>query len=1194
MNRVVPLCKRMMLIGGILVFLILLSGGNGSGKTITVDDDGEADHSTIQDAIDASQDGDAIKVFDGTYDETVIVDKSLSIIGNGSEVTQINGGGNGDVVTITAPWVNFSGVIISESGNKDAGIRVESEHNRIENVTCSNHDYGIYLFNCGNTTIENTNCTSNKYEGILLSSSNNCTIRNTNCYSNRNIGIHLRESNNITIENNHCSSDRGTGIRIYRSNNITIEKNTCIMEGGSGIYLSSASNCTIQNNNCSTNNNFGISLRESNDITIEDNDCTSKNNTIIYLSRSISCTVRNNRNNGISLQDSNDITIEDNLCDSVGTITIRLTRSSKCTFENNTLEKSGFFISGTRENWDSHIIRDSNTVHGNPVHYLKNVVGAVFPEDFGQVILANCSWIDVKDQNFGTIAYELLIGYSSNITIENTTCSNIVGDGITIEGSSFCTITNLTCSGNIGNGFSLQGSSFCTISNTVCFNNTVDGISISNSRYCTIMNTTCSNNTGNGISLKDSNNCTITNTDCWNNTEDGIYVQYSENCDFRNNSCSLNDHGINLDGSDGCMVTNNSCFSNNHGFNLDGSGDCRFLNNTAYWNMHNGITVINSARCDLWNNTCVSNNRTGIYLGRGGSHHLDTNTCTLNNDHGIHMEDSDNCWLANNTCVSNDLDGIYLENSVNCFLEYNTCSSNEHYGINAFRSDLNDMERNLCESNSHYGIRLTTSPDCNLRYNTCIFNEKDGIYLSGSSDCELESNICSSNNEYGVHLSSANWCELRNNICTSNIINGFYIFFSSNCTIERNTLSENGCGIFLETASRDDTAHNNHIFNNTEYGINAEENNGFDINATNNWWGDSSGPFHPEKNNEGVGDTVTDHVTFDPWIDMTPNSPPTAHIDEISPDPALLGESINFIGHGEDEDGLIERYVWSANGENFYNGTESHISFSELAQGHQTISLKVRDDDGAWSEEVSQSLLIHTKPLARINSISPSPGNTSDTIHFNGEGIDDGTIEGYVWTLNGTELFNGTEPNFDHANFSIGTHTISLKVLDNNGVWSEEVERSFSISEVVEPTPIISISITILSHQDGETVNGTILIEGNASVTNGTLTSVRISINNGSWESVTGLEEWSFSWNSSTVSNGTIPITIRAMDATGSEETLGIHLFVRNENGEEENVPDEEEGDEALDPVVIISIGLLIIIGIVGRYLIRKKAGKRK
>ena len=51
----------------IAVLAILAAVAGCDGRTITVDDDGPADFSTIQAAIDDSNDGDTVLVADGTY-----------------------------------------------------------------------------------------------------------------------------------------------------------------------------------------------------------------------------------------------------------------------------------------------------------------------------------------------------------------------------------------------------------------------------------------------------------------------------------------------------------------------------------------------------------------------------------------------------------------------------------------------------------------------------------------------------------------------------------------------------------------------------------------------------------------------------------------------------------------------------------------------------------------------------------------------------------------------------------------------------------------------------------------------------------------------------------------------------------------------------------------------------------------------
>ena len=110
----------------VLLFLLLFSF-DGSAKTITVDDDGGADYTKIQDAINASENGNTIRVFDGTYIENVIVNKSINLIGNGSEITSIDAKGNGDVVKITADWVNISGFNVTGSQQYYAGIEIASK-----------------------------------------------------------------------------------------------------------------------------------------------------------------------------------------------------------------------------------------------------------------------------------------------------------------------------------------------------------------------------------------------------------------------------------------------------------------------------------------------------------------------------------------------------------------------------------------------------------------------------------------------------------------------------------------------------------------------------------------------------------------------------------------------------------------------------------------------------------------------------------------------------------------------------------------------------------------------------------------------------------------------------------------------------------------------------------------------------------
>ena len=89
-----------------LAIITLLFGTNAKAD-ITV----PGDQPTIQAAIDAAGHGESIYVWDGMYSENITVDKSVTIIGNGSATTVLDASGKGNnAVTITAEGVEISGL----------------------------------------------------------------------------------------------------------------------------------------------------------------------------------------------------------------------------------------------------------------------------------------------------------------------------------------------------------------------------------------------------------------------------------------------------------------------------------------------------------------------------------------------------------------------------------------------------------------------------------------------------------------------------------------------------------------------------------------------------------------------------------------------------------------------------------------------------------------------------------------------------------------------------------------------------------------------------------------------------------------------------------------------------------------------------------------------------------------------------
>jgi len=87
------------------------------------------------------------------------------------------------------------------------------------------------------------------------------------------------------------------------------------------------------------------------------------------------------------------------------------------------------------------------------------------------------------------------------------------------------------------------------------------------------------------------------------------------------------------------------------------------------------------------------------------------------------------------------------------------------------------------------------------------------------------------------------------------------------------------------------------------------------------------------------------------------NSPPSASIDSITPNPAQPGQAVTFTGHGTDNEGAIVEWLWESDLDGELCDSAS-CTVSSLSQGTHTISFFVRDEEGLWSEPASADLVV--------------------------------------------------------------------------------------------------------------------------------------------------------------------------------------------------------------------------------------------
>ena len=102
---------------------------HASGASLFVGGTGGGNYSKIQYAIDNASSGDTIYVFDGDYYEMLVINKSVSITGNGSATTRIYNDTGGYLIEIAANDVNISGLTIDGMNKMSVGLYLNHSDN---------------------------------------------------------------------------------------------------------------------------------------------------------------------------------------------------------------------------------------------------------------------------------------------------------------------------------------------------------------------------------------------------------------------------------------------------------------------------------------------------------------------------------------------------------------------------------------------------------------------------------------------------------------------------------------------------------------------------------------------------------------------------------------------------------------------------------------------------------------------------------------------------------------------------------------------------------------------------------------------------------------------------------------------------------------------------------------------------------
>jgi len=207
-------------------------------------------YTTIQGAINNASSGATIFVRKGTYYEHVVINKTITLVGEDRNSTIIDGYETGNVIHIRADNVTIKGFTLRNSGMYlYSGVFVDHSTGSVitNNIVIYNYEGISLLYSSGNVVCDNT--ISSNCDGIYLYYSSSNVVSSNTIFSSNYDGIYLYYSSSNVVSSNVILHNGFAGMTLYISSSNVVCGNT-ILSNYPGINLALlSSNNTIYHNN---------------------------------------------------------------------------------------------------------------------------------------------------------------------------------------------------------------------------------------------------------------------------------------------------------------------------------------------------------------------------------------------------------------------------------------------------------------------------------------------------------------------------------------------------------------------------------------------------------------------------------------------------------------------------------------------------------------------------------------------------------------------------------------------------------------------------------------------------------------------------------------------------------------------------------------------------------------------------------
>jgi parallel beta-helix repeat protein len=265
--------------------------------THVVDAYQRGDFATVGAAIEAARPGDRIVVRPGLYEEGLIVDKPLEILGDGpvpdieirargadallfkasigrvANLTLRQAGGDGFWygADITQGRLDLEGCDISSQSGTCVGIHDGADPRLRRNQIHDGTQAGVLVYADGRGTLEDNDISGNALAGVAIKTGGDPTLRRNQIHDGKSGGVFVYDDGRGTLEDNDISGNALAGVEIRAGGDPTLRRNQIHDGKAGGVFIQDDGRGRLEDNDISGNAFSGVEITAGGDPTLRRN-----------------------------------------------------------------------------------------------------------------------------------------------------------------------------------------------------------------------------------------------------------------------------------------------------------------------------------------------------------------------------------------------------------------------------------------------------------------------------------------------------------------------------------------------------------------------------------------------------------------------------------------------------------------------------------------------------------------------------------------------------------------------------------------------------------------------------------------------------------------------------------------------------------------------------------------------------------